>query len=51
MPYKISPIPHSKLVKVSLRDTGKVLSKHTTLKNAAAQIRAIEYNKNKKTLI
>lgn len=51
MPYSIKKLPHSSKYEVKLKDTGKVLAKHTTLKNAHAQIRAIEMHKHKNPML
>jgi len=51
MPYSIKKLPHSSKYEVKLKDTGKVLAKHTTLKNAHAQIKAIELHKHKNPMV
>jgi len=51
MPYSIKKLPHSSKYEVKLKDTGEVLAKHTTLKNAHAQIKAIELHKHKNPMV
>ena len=42
MPYVIKHLPHSNLVKLMNKDTGRVTAKHTTMKKAEAQKRLLE---------
>lgn len=46
MPYKIVKLPHSNLVKMMNKDTGRVTAKHTTLVKAKAQKRLLESLEN-----
>jgi hypothetical protein len=51
MPYEIKRLPNSTKYEVKLKNTKEILSKHTTLKNAHAQIRAIEMHKHKNPMV
>jgi hypothetical protein len=42
MPYEIKKLPHSNLVKMINKDTGRVAAKHTTLQKAKSQMRLLE---------
>jgi hypothetical protein len=42
MPYEIKHLPHSHLVKMINKDTGRVTASRTTLKKAEAQRRLLE---------
>jgi uncharacterized protein (AIM24 family) len=42
MPYEIKKLPHSNLVKMTNKETGRVTAKHTTMKKAKSQMRLLE---------
>ena len=48
MPYSIRKLPNKNLYRVRNKETGRVLSKSTTLENAKKQIRLVQSIDKKK---